>query len=721
MNIMTDWKKQNCGRRQSAFIGNCITALCIVLITGACQPTPPPGPPVSNPNTLCFNPSVGVPGVSGPPTVNGVIAGDLGWTDSFRYLFVNGSTVPDTIAQGIKDNNNLYLSFEVNNDTSFDDNDVIVLTFDPGDGPSNHRRIHIFPVFQGVGAAVGGAPREVDYWTDSSTWNTNAATKIVNPAWLVNNIRVASASSGASQNHWYVEMKIPITGAPSAGAATDTGINFPASGTFGFYMDVIRVATSAGSSTAAERVWPPGAPTIFPFLEANTPAPGTWGKGTLGGSICNGVSVYSSTIITNNTPPSVISLNSSNIFSALVYNTTTNATGTFIAANKVKATFKIANWGIPGASNWALVPAAGNPTSSSAASATIPAATMMAAGTSTLSTGAWVLGAQTQTPFAANTHQCILVELDSDDPGTVFVNKSAWTNMDFAVTASPFEASAKVGTKGYKLPPGQDSHEFILTEYDYNTDPVAKWVSQIRGVQQIGPRQHTLRARPETDADLFTSVTPPNVKIPSLDVSLVPGAGGPDQKPMVVQVKPGDLVTVIAEGLLRLRRTQERPFDQPVGPNGIDVGEKFAGEQYLLSKQQNPYTRVGALIGSWDGFKESSFIVGQAATLKVPKNAIALHLAINDFAAGYKEQSGEGYRIQVVETPLEKYYMFTDSIVSRDPSAETLQIPLGANLPTVIFCAQRKLGETLTINGTKYDLVEDQGCYGYIFKRIGGQ
>jgi hypothetical protein len=340
----------------------------------------------------------------------------------------------------------------------------------------------------------------------------------------------------------------------------------------------------------------------------------------------------------------------------------------------------------------------------------------MTSGSTTFSTAPWTLTAAQQADYQAHPHQCILVELDSQAVGTIFVNKSTWRNMDFVSTSSPFEGQATVGTAGYQLAPGQRAHEFLLSEYAYNTEPNAKWISTIKGADKKAERLYVLRIEPKANADLGTSVQPPDVRIPSTAVEVPPGTGGQARPPIGIKVLPGNLITLIAEGTIRLRREDQQV---PVGPGGVDLTEKFAGQEFLLGRQFNPYTVAGALIGSWDGFKESSFLVGPAVTLKAPPRVEALFLAINDFPDGYLQQSGAGFRVQVVQTPLEKHLMFTDSIVSRDPSAEHLPISLGANLPTWMLCGQRKTGESLTIDKTKYELVEDVGCYGYVVRSIG--
>src|SRR5690242_20480478 len=85
---------------------------------------------------LCFTQVVGLPitNPNQPPTIDGVVAGDPGWTQAFRYVWANGAGLaPNAALHGIRDNTYLYLSIEVNNDTSLNQNNLIVLALSPSD------------------------------------------------------------------------------------------------------------------------------------------------------------------------------------------------------------------------------------------------------------------------------------------------------------------------------------------------------------------------------------------------------------------------------------------------------------------------------------------------------------------------------------------------------------------------------------------------------------
>ena len=58
-------------------------------------------------------------------------------------------------------------------------------------------------------------------------------------------------------------------------------------------------------------------------------------------------------------------------------------------------------------------------------------------------------------------HQCIHVDMDSSDPGTRFLNKSAEWNMNF-VPASTFRQKGIISGNQGPLPPGRSKHMFLL-------------------------------------------------------------------------------------------------------------------------------------------------------------------------------------------------------------------------------------------------------------------
>jgi hypothetical protein len=391
---------------------------------------------------FCFRDVINTPDTYlQPPNIDGTVNGDNGWTSSWRYVFNNG-TIPDVIVQGIKDSNFVYLSFEVNHDTSESADDAIVIAIDPTGAPADRRLLLIFP----FGSSPTGTEVLPNYY-QGYPWSMGtlppAQTEAAkNPTPLVNG--------------WLVELKLP---------RAEFGI--PANGNFGLYFNVLPVS----GDLVPDHPWPPSTPTMIDLL--NTPDVNTWGQGTVAAVTCNGVYINPSDIRTDNTPPNQINLNTPNTFRATVHNTTIDGSGAYVAANDIRATFKIANFGLP--SQWQPVPAT--------APATNPTATtnINANSTADLTTN-WTLTAAEQATYNTRRHQCILVELESTAPApeaTVFSNKSAWTNMDFG-TSSNFTFEPQIDPRGWKLAAPAQPHRlelFVTSQSDkLNREDVRKWL-----------------------------------------------------------------------------------------------------------------------------------------------------------------------------------------------------------------------------------------------------
>jgi hypothetical protein len=111
-----------------------------------------------------------------------------------------------------------------------------------------------------------------------------------------------------------------------------------------------------------------------------------------------------------------------------------------------------------------------------------------------------------------------------------------------------------------------------------------------------------------------------------------------------VPVKAGQVLTIIATGQIFLQPGERKT---PNGPDGVQI--KFdqnlttaaaSAPRFLLNSSfYNPFDRVGALIGSFDGFK-TSFVIGSNSTFMVPEGASTLSLAVNDVAGGFSDNTG---------------------------------------------------------------------------------
>src|SRR5579871_1094112 len=552
-------------------------------------------------------------------------------------------------------------------DSTFDNDDVIVLAFSPGSGATNDRRIDIYPNTDNVEppAAGGAVPREVDYWTNSGTWNTGAAA-VINPGWLVNNIRVSSGGPG----NWNVEIKIPITAAPSANQNTDTGINIPPAGNFGFFFNVCKVDGNAG--TVSQRAWPPGVLTTAPQpiadvdLDANTPAPANWGQASQGSTMAGGVYLTSGDIrVTNGKGTgTAIDYTGFNTFNATVHNASVDGSGNPVAVSGITAEFHIADFGINGgwgtAGDWVLIPAGNNPTSAQGIAASSQTTFSTAA---TQPSTQWP--ASLQNDVKANNDQCVLVELDSTNPNTLFLNKSTWQNMQVIDTHSPFHAEPLIDIKGAPLPRGAQVHEITLSEFHYNTPGEAKWESafNLAGLQKIGAGQFKLNLNPAeaTRVTLAATVTPPEIHIPRHVVNV----RADDAHDTSISVEPGHVVSLFANGTVHLHPDIEVP-QHPLGPVGLHLesllhigaagsaaADLAARAQSVLQNLRFQHRPAGALVGSFDDFK-TTFTIGAGTTIKVPQGASNLSLAINSGNGVLHPVNPGGFNVQITQTPVNK-------------------------------------------------------------------
>ncbi len=431
---------------------------------------------------LCF-PLISWFGPQHPaPTIDGQIDNDAGWDGAFKYVYGNGSLIPDVIVRGIRDNNNLYIGIQAYNldslTASGDTATLVVLAFDPGNGmdsqvgnTANMLRFHIFPINTIPTPSPGyrGPVFATNYWSGGrSTWNTSSGT--LNPSWANVQVGYDLDPNNPGKFMWSLEMKLPVTGNLTTGNASN-GLILPDSGPFGLYVDVFPVVKVGINETLVPRYWPANAPepgcAVGGSCTPNeqTPDASQWGNATRDPA-CGGASVTLApplfdNIFTSNSPNSKIALNKPNTFGAYVQNTSVDAssgTATPVAA-QVTGTFTIANWGIPALPSWGLVPTTPlgpgvllNPTSPTTID---PTACMGPTNNNNpsciLKIGPWTLNTTEQGQYStANMeHQCIRVQL-APAPGsnTVVLNSVAQRNMDF-VMASRFERIAEISAKGY--------------------------------------------------------------------------------------------------------------------------------------------------------------------------------------------------------------------------------------------------------------------------------
>ena len=162
----------------------------------------------------------------------------------------------------------------------------------------------------------------------------------------------------------------------------------------------------------------------------------------------------------------------------VIYARPTNKSGSNIAAGKLRATFRIANWGsqpdfadwevgVPIEQLWAKVPCAGGDINGAVGTVGDIANGTTATNANELRCS-WTLTDAELTPFkngTKNSHSCLLVEMsDTVVPGLVYRNRSMWNNFDVR-SASVLEKPAQITLKGLKpiSPAGRDIYVYVET------------------------------------------------------------------------------------------------------------------------------------------------------------------------------------------------------------------------------------------------------------------
>ncbi len=283
----------------------------------------------------------------------------------------------------------------------------------------------------------------------------------------------------ASHEAWDIELKIP------ASAVTADWVDF--SDYFNFYFKLCKVNSVPPPPPAPQEPtdlqfgWPVGVPVISGDIFAHNFNPEWWGRGNASGSaVLKGVYIERSDFGTYNDPVSRVLIpdtdpgSAANVFFARVKNDSERETALDpdysepVTAEDVRVRFRIAAWGIPGPSDWRDLPAtAGLDPAAPAGLAITPVQDILAAsgeipGEATYEVE-WTIDRPSQdyTDYSANTHQCILLEIDSTGNANI-VTRSTYRNMNFGY-ASEFSQTAMVSSRGSGPPPeGDDEHTYLI-------------------------------------------------------------------------------------------------------------------------------------------------------------------------------------------------------------------------------------------------------------------
>lgn len=284
-------------------------------------------------------------------------------------------------------------------------------------------------------------------------WSENGG---ATPAWLNQNTRVWREGQ-----RWAVMMRVPI--GTDVNAAVDLADNFKL-----WYQ----LTVECPEATCIPHRFPYEACPVSSFGAPSTPhvpALTNWADVSTDPACTptEAVTLAATDVGTTNPVTSEINLVSSNTFRAAPTNGTTNVIG----PNRIKATFRMANWGSVAdpAASWEKIPAT---------SGTNPAENSSPIDPTTKGnlTFGWQVDPMSEAPRfdpvqGGTPHQCILVELEG--AGLTFAPASVWRNMDF-IDASTFQRPAEISAVGLGpgRVPGAPRDAYILVE-KLNMPPVA--------------------------------------------------------------------------------------------------------------------------------------------------------------------------------------------------------------------------------------------------------
>jgi hypothetical protein len=155
------------------------------------------------------------------------------------------------------------------------------------------------------------------------------------------------------------------------------------------------------------------------------------------------------------------------------------------------------------------------------------------------------------------------------------------------------------------------------------------------GMTDLGNGYYRFVMAPGQERQVILQMSGGDMPVKPQQLTLDPKAGGtvlnPSDglPPLTVPVKQGQVVSVVAQGQIRV--LTDSLFN---GANGRSDRERSKLRFLLGSRIYSGFDHIGAVIGSFDGFK-SGFVVGADRSFVVPPGATQLSLAVNDAADEY--------------------------------------------------------------------------------------
>lgn len=463
-----------------------LATLAVVSLTAA--------PTLADDKVLCVPPGDGVPGLGGPPEwLSGpspnTAVDDPRWRGATAVNY-GAAGAPHSRLRALQKNNKLYLSYQVLVDPDAAlPQDSVYLALAPSVAGTHHLLRMQLTASSDVTANAGSVALTHLTWS-SGAWNVAAA-----PTWAQDAAAWLTVDPGDGSAEWTINVKI---------AYTDAALGLGSS--FKFWSGTAVQLTSAPPNYSTY-MWPVGTqgPWSIPTNGTlNQDIPSTdWGDLNIGTAGCSvGVSLTMNNIGVKNgaTLGSAISTVNNNTFAAWpAYNSVAAGAG------KVRARFRIANWG--SSTLWTDIP--GFSAVDSDASGNIEK-TCIQGGSPAC-----------PTPPAGQNHQCMLVELTSP-ANLTFLNDSVYRNMDF-VNNSYFERDAEISLKGVPPLPNSKGKRDVYLYVDQKNMP-----KKARGPLDEQALRGALAAASEYDKHVYVNdpklmrKLAPNERLPQIKSSKTP-------------------------------------------------------------------------------------------------------------------------------------------------------------------------------------------------------
>lgn len=626
---------------------------------------------------------------------------DAGWADAFERPLIDGSPAHPSVVRGVANGTAVYLYVEAEN-TAFRSSDAVVVAFNPTGAAGDYHKLIIRPCDTIPGGtctndtSVVLAPKVSSITGTLATINTSTGAPGAAPA----GVSVASRSVAAgATTKWGVEIKLDRA-----------ALGIPGSGYFPFYVNAI--TTDPGSlghpASAINFSWPVNSPMFSnasgQVLENSSTNEPRWGRATLDASLIPaGLAImgYSNSGL----DPSKISLTQPNKFTATIANGAGGVALPPPAAN-ISVAFEMTQFGL--ASPWDFTPVPNN-------TAPTAAVTIAPRQYQVFQAQPWTpdnsaggnyqgTGQNEFTWFGLHAHQCINIKVMQ---GGVKVTERYY-NMDFQTVNSPFTSTLMIGTGSWrKLFPKAKS--ITLTENFFNTPKDFTWDTGIDGARSIGNHQWIVSDFSADSRMLQNKIlVSDRLQLPLRDYKLDTAQLAAGQY-VKIPVQAGVPLTLMADGTATLGRTS-------VGPAGLALSDRRFVRTARMARTTRTFSAIqpgrvvsdGQLVGSFDNFR-TVVPIQNGVTLIPPRGASVLQVGIAGNVAGIK---GE-WRLQAVNAQFDRK-LVTGRI---DRTIGGSFLPIGANLPTYVVHGMLDIGQTITIDGTTYNVLVPVGSYGsYVYR-----